>query len=54
MEHIIGMDLGATYSCTACIERKEPKVIVNLHDLSITSSFVSFASNGGEFEKKKK
>jgi len=46
MGRIIGIDLGTTFSCIACLEEEEPKVIPNLDGLPTTPSVVSFTSNG--------
>ena len=46
MGHIIGIDLGTTYSCVAYLEGKEPRVIPNLEGLSTTPSVVSFTKTG--------
>jgi len=46
MEHLIGIDLGTTYSCAAFMENDKPKVIPNLEGFSTTPSVVSFTSTG--------
>ncbi|MFO7980520.1 MAG: molecular chaperone DnaK [Candidatus Aminicenantes bacterium] len=46
MEHIIGIDLGTTYSCIAFMDGDKPKVIPNLEGFSTTPSVVSFTSTG--------
>lgn len=46
MGHIIGIDLGTTYSCVAFLEGKEAQVIPNLEGLSTTPSVVSFTKTG--------
>ncbi len=42
MAHIIGIDLGTTYSCIAHLEGGVPQVIPNLDGLPTTPSVVSF------------
>jgi molecular chaperone DnaK len=46
MEHIIGIDLGTTYSCIAFMEGSLPKVIPNLEGFTTTPSIISFTSSG--------
>jgi len=46
MEHVIGIDLGTTYSCIAHLEEGGPVVIPNLEGLPTTPSVVSFTSSG--------
>jgi len=46
MGHIIGIDLGTTYSCIAYLEGEEPRVIPNKEGLLTTPSVVSFTSTG--------
>jgi len=46
MSHVIGIDLGTTYSCIAYLEGKEPRVIPNLEGLPTTPSVVSFTQSG--------
>jgi len=46
MGHIIGIDLGTTYSCVAYIEGTEPRIIPNLEGLPTTPSVVSFTDSG--------
>lgn len=46
MGHIIGIDLGTTYSCVAYLEGNEPRIIPNLDGLSTTPSVVSFTTSG--------
>ncbi|MBD3415174.1 MAG: molecular chaperone DnaK [Candidatus Aminicenantes bacterium] len=46
MEHIIGIDLGTTFSCIAFMEGDTPKVIPNLEGFATTPSVVSFTSSG--------
>ncbi len=46
MGHVVGIDLGTTYSCMAYLEGEEPKVIPNLDGLPTTPSLVSFTSSG--------
>ncbi len=46
MEHVIGIDLGTTYSCMAYLEGKEPRVIYNIEGMHVTPSVVSFTSKG--------
>jgi molecular chaperone DnaK len=48
MRPVIGIDLGTTYSCIACLEADAPKVIPNLEGLPTTPSVVSFTQNGEE------
>jgi molecular chaperone DnaK len=46
MGHVIGIDLGTTYSCVACLEGGRPVVIPNLEGLPTTPSVVSFTGSG--------
>ncbi|MHB8055966.1 MAG: Hsp70 family protein, partial [Candidatus Aminicenantales bacterium] len=46
MKHIIGIDLGTTFSCIAHLTPEGPKVIPNLEGMSITPSMVSFTTSG--------
>ena len=46
MSHVIGIDLGTTYSCVAYLEGTEPRVIPNLEGLPTTPSVVSFTQSG--------
>ena len=46
MGHVIGIDLGTTYSCIACLEAGKPVVIPNLEGLPTTPSVVSFTGSG--------
>ena len=46
MGHVIGIDLGTTYSCIACLEGGKPLVIPNLEGLPTTPSVVSFTGSG--------
>jgi molecular chaperone DnaK len=46
MEHIVGIDLGTTFSCMAFMDGDKPKVIPNLEGFSTTPSVVSFTSTG--------
>jgi molecular chaperone DnaK len=46
MRHVIGIDLGTTFSCVAYLEGEKPKVIPNLEGQSTTPSVVSFTSSG--------
>jgi len=46
MDHVIGIDLGTTYSCVAFLEGGSPIVIPNLEGLPTTPSVVSFTSTG--------
>ena len=48
MSHVIGIDLGTTYSCVAYLEGGVPKVIPNLEGLPTTPSVVSFTQSGEE------
>ncbi len=48
MSHVIGIDLGTTYSCVAYLEGGEPRVIPNLEGLPTTPSVVSFTQSGEE------
>jgi molecular chaperone DnaK len=46
MGHVIGIDLGTTYSCVAGLEGGRPIVIPNLEGLPTTPSVVSFTEAG--------
>lgn len=46
MGHVIGIDLGTTYSCIAYLDGRTPRVIPNLEGLNTTPSTVSFTSSG--------
>jgi molecular chaperone DnaK len=46
MSHVIGIDLGTTFSCVAYLEGEKPKVIPNLEGQPTTPSVVSFTSAG--------
>ena len=46
MGRVIGIDLGTTYSCVACLEGGRPVVIPNLEGLPTTPSVVSFTKSG--------
>jgi molecular chaperone DnaK len=46
MGHVIGIDLGTTYSCIAGLEDGRPVVIPNLEGLPTTPSVVSFTAAG--------
>jgi len=46
MGHIIGIDLGTTFSCVAHLAGDTPKVIPNLEGMPTTPSMVSFTSYG--------
>lgn len=46
MAHVIGIDLGTTFSCIACLEAGQPLVIPNLEGLPTTPSVVSFTGSG--------
>jgi molecular chaperone DnaK len=46
MSHVIGIDLGTTYSCVATLQGERPVVIPNLEGLSTTPSVVSFTGSG--------
>jgi molecular chaperone DnaK len=46
MGHVIGIDLGTTFSCIACLEGGKPLVIPNLEGLPTTPSVVSFTGSG--------
>jgi molecular chaperone DnaK len=46
MSHVIGIDLGTTFSCIAHLEGNRPVVIPNLEGQPTTASVVSFTSSG--------
>jgi len=46
MGHVIGIDLGTTYSCIATLQGGRPVVIPNLEGVSTTPSVVSFTGSG--------
>jgi molecular chaperone DnaK len=46
MGHVIGIDLGTTYSCIATLQGGRPVVIPNLEGLPTTPSVVSFTGSG--------
>jgi molecular chaperone DnaK len=46
MDHVIGIDLGTTYSCMAYLIGETAKVIPNLEGAPTTPSMVSFTSSG--------
>jgi molecular chaperone DnaK len=46
MSNVVGIDLGTTFSCVACLEGGKPVVIPNLEGLSTTPSVISFTSSG--------
>ena len=46
MSHVIGIDLGTTFSCVAYLEGEKPQVIPNLEGQPTTPSVVSFTSSG--------
>ncbi|MBN2206387.1 MAG: molecular chaperone DnaK [Candidatus Aminicenantes bacterium] len=46
MGHIIGIDLGTTFSCVAYLEGQRPLVISNLEGARTTPSVVSFTTAG--------
>jgi len=46
MGHVIGIDLGTTFSCIAFMEGDKPKVIPNLEGFTTTPSVVSFTTTG--------
>src|SRR4030042_2019852 len=46
MGHVIGIDLGTTYSCIAGLEGGRPLIIPNLEGLPTTPSVVSFTGSG--------
>ncbi|XP_051167769.1 heat shock 70 kDa protein cognate 5-like [Leptopilina boulardi] len=43
---VIGIDLGTTFSCVACMESKHPKVIENAEGSRTTPSYVAFTKEG--------
>ncbi|XP_033209368.1 heat shock 70 kDa protein cognate 5-like [Belonocnema kinseyi] len=43
---VIGIDLGTTFSCVACMESKHPKVIENAEGSRTTPSYVAFTKDG--------
>jgi molecular chaperone DnaK len=48
MSHVIGIDLGTTFSCVAYLEAGRPVVIPNIEGQSTTPSVVSFTSSGDQ------
>ncbi|HEK86694.1 MAG: molecular chaperone DnaK [Candidatus Saccharicenans sp.] len=46
MSEVIGIDLGTTYSCVACLNGGQPAVIPNLEGNNTTPSVVSFLPGG--------
>jgi molecular chaperone DnaK len=46
MGHVIGIDLGTTFSCVAHLDGENPAVIPNLEGFPTTPSVVSFTSSG--------
>ncbi len=46
MGHVIGIDLGTTYSCVAHLAGDQPRVIPNLEGFPTTPSIVSFTRTG--------
>ncbi len=46
MSHVIGIDLGTTYSCIAYLNGQKPEIIPNLEGQNITPSVVSFTAEG--------
>jgi len=46
MGHVIGIDLGTTYSCVAHLTADGPKVIPNLEGMSTTASVIGFTTSG--------
>jgi molecular chaperone DnaK len=46
MSHVIGIDLGTTFSCVASLDGGRPVVIPNLEGQPTTASVVSFTSTG--------
>lgn len=46
MSRVIGIDLGTTNSCVACLEGTRPVVIPNFDGLPTTPSVVSFTTSG--------
>jgi molecular chaperone DnaK len=46
MGHVIGIDLGTTFSCVAYLDGENPVVIPNLEGFPTTPSVVSFTSGG--------
>lgn len=44
--HVIGIDLGTTFSCVSVMEGKTPKVIENSEGSRTTASVVAFTADG--------
>lgn len=49
MARIIGIDLGTSNSVVACMDQKEPKVIINEEGSRLTPSVVGFSKKGDRF-----
>ncbi|MGQ9470844.1 MAG: molecular chaperone DnaK [Candidatus Aminicenantales bacterium] len=46
MAHVIGIDLGTTYSCVAYLNGQSPEIIPNFEGHNVTPSVVSFTADG--------